>query len=307
MALSPPSLKVNVAKMPELPEVETVRRGLQPVMEGVRIERVETRRRDLRFPFQKDFVKRLDGKIVTGLGRRAKYLMADLETGDVLMMHLGMSGSFRVGKGAGETTPGVFHHPRSEDRAHDHVVFHMASGAVISFNDPRRFGYMKIVARSELDKEPLLRGLGPEPLGNEFDAAMLARACAGKKTSLKAALLDQRVVAGLGNIYVCEALFRAHLSPKRQASTIATKAGLPNDRAKRLLSAIHGVLNAAIKAGGSSLRDHRQTDGELGYFQHSFQVYDREGETCKTPRCGGTVRRFTQNGRSTFWCPKCQK
>ncbi len=293
--------------MPELPEVETVRRGLQPVMEGVRIVRVETRRRDLRFPFQKDFVARLEGKVVTGLGRRAKYLMADLETGDVLMMHLGMSGSFRVGKGEGTVTPGVFHHPRSEDRTHDHVVFHMASGAVISFNDPRRFGYMKIVARAELDKEPLLRGLGPEPLGNEFDATMLARACAGKKTSLKAALLDQRVVAGLGNIYVCEALFRAQLSPKRMASTIATKTGSPNEHAKRLVNAIHDVLNAAIKAGGSSLRDHRQTDGELGYFQHSFQVYDREGERCKTPRCGGTVRRFTQNGRSTFWCPKCQK
>jgi formamidopyrimidine-DNA glycosylase len=306
MALSRPSLKVNAAKMPELPEVETVRRGLQPVMEGVRIARVEARR-DLRFLFQKDFVARLEGKVVTGLGRRAKYLMADLETGDVLMMHLGMSGSFRVGKGEGEIAPGAFHHPRSEDRAHDHVVFHMASGAVISFNDPRRFGYMKIVARAELDKEPLLRGLGPEPLGNEFDAAMLARACAGKKTSLKAALLDQRVVAGLGNIYVCEALFRSHLSPKRMASTIATKTGSANEHAKRLVDSIHDVLNAAIKAGGSSLRDHRQTDGELGYFQHSFQVYDREGEKCKTPKCGGTVRRFAQNGRSTFWCPKCQK
>lgn len=307
MALSRPCLKVNVVKMPELPEVETVRRGLQPVMEGVRIARVEARRGDLRFPFQKDFVSRLEGKVVTGLGRRAKYLMADLDTGDVLMMHLGMSGSFRVGKGLGKTTPGAFHHPRSEDRAHDHVVFHMASGAVISFNDPRRFGYMKIVARSELDKEPLLRGLGPEPLGNEFDATMLARACAGKKTSLKAALLDQRMVAGLGNIYVCEALFRAHLSPKRMASTIATKGELPNDHARRLVDAIHDVLNAAIKAGGSSLRDHRQTDGELGYFQHSFRVYDREGEKCKTPKCSGFVRRFTQNGRSTFWCPKCQK
>lgn len=307
MALSRPVLKVNAEKMPELPEVETVRRGLQPVMEGVRIARVEARRRDLRFPFQKDFVGRLEGKVVTGLGRRAKYLMADLETGDVLMMHLGMSGSFRVSKGANENAPGAFHHPRSEDRAHDHVVFHMVSGAVITFNDPRRFGYMKIVARSALDKEPLLRGLGPEPLGNEFDAAMLARACAGKKTSLKAALLDQRVVAGLGNIYVCEALYRARLSPKRVASTIVTKDGLPNDHAKRLVDAIHAVLNAAIKAGGSSLRDHRQTDGELGYFQHSFQVYDREGEKCGTPKCRGIVRRFTQNGRSTFWCPKCQK
>lgn len=293
--------------MPELPEVETVRRGLQPVMEGVRIARVETRRGDLRFPFQKDFAARLDGKLVTGLGRRAKYLMADLETGDVLLMHLGMSGSFRVALAAGEATPGEFHYPRSENRTHDHVVFHMASGATVSFNDPRRFGYMKIIPRIEADSEPLLRGLGPEPLGNEFDGAMLARSCAGKKTSLKAALLDQRVVAGLGNIYVCEALFRAHLSPKRLASTLAAKSGEPTDHARRLVTAIHAVLNAAIKAGGSSLRDHRQTDGELGYFQHSFQVYDREGEPCKTSNCSGTVKRFTQNGRSTFWCPKCQK
>jgi formamidopyrimidine-DNA glycosylase len=293
--------------MPELPEVETVRRGLQPVMEGVRIARVEARRMDLRFPLQKDFIARLQGRTVTGLGRRAKYLMADLDSGDVLLMHLGMSGSFRVQHGGREKVQGEFHHPRSEDRAHDHVVFHMASGDVVSFNDPRRFGSMKIVARGDLETEPLLRALGPEPLGNAFDAAMLASACAGKKTSLKAALLDQRVVAGLGNIYVCEALFRAHLSPKRQASTLADRRGAPTDHAKRLVPAIHAVLNAAIKAGGSSLRDHRRTDGELGYFQHSFQVYDREGEPCKTPGCGGTVKRFTQNGRSTFWCPKCQK
>ena len=293
--------------MPELPEVETVRRGLQPVMEGVRIARVEAHRKDLRFPLQTDFIARLEGRTVTGLGRRAKYLMADLDSGDVLLMHLGMSGSFRVKHDGREKVQGEFHHPRSEDRAHDHVVFYMASGAVVSFNDPRRFGSMKIVARGDLETEPLLRALGPEPLGNAFDAAMLAAACAGKKTSLKAALLDQRVVAGLGNIYVCEALFRAHLSPKRLASTLADRRGAPTDHAKRLVSAIHAVLNAAIKAGGSSLRDHRRTDGELGYFQHSFQVYDREGEPCRTPGCGGTVKRFTQNGRSTFWCPKCQK
>ena len=293
--------------MPELPEVETVRRGLQPVMEGVRIVRVEAHRKDLRFPLQMDFIARLEGRTVTGLGRRAKYLMADLDSGDVLLMHLGMSGSFRVKHDGREKVQGEFHHPRSEDRAHDHVVFYMASGAVVSFNDPRRFGSMKIVARGDLETEPLLRALGPEPLGNAFDAAMLAAACAGKKTSLKAALLDQRVVAGLGNIYVCEALFRAHLSPKRLASTLADRRGAPTDHAKRLVPAIHAVLNAAIKAGGSSLRDHRRTDGELGYFQHSFQVYDREGEPCKTPGCGGTVKRFTQNGRSTFWCPKCQK
>jgi len=293
--------------MPELPEVETVRRGLQPVMEGFRIVKMEVRRKDLRFPFQRDFVARLTGQTVTGLGRRAKYLMADLGSGDVLVMHLGMSGSFRVIKDDEPNTPGQFHHPRAENRAHDHVVFQMSSGASVVFNDPRRFGYMKIVARKSLDEEPLLRGLGPEPLGNEFDAAMLARACAGKKTSLKAALLDQRVVAGLGNIYVCEALYRAHLSPRRLAATLATKKGEATDHAKRLVSAIHAVLNQAIKAGGSSLRDHRQTSGELGYFQHSFQVYDREGEKCQTAGCTGIVKRFTQNGRSTFWCPKCQK
>ncbi|MEA2887028.1 MAG: formamidopyrimidine-DNA glycosylase [Bradyrhizobium sp.] len=299
--------------MPELPEVETVRRGLQPAMEGAKILRAEARRKDLRFPFQKDFVARLEGQTVTGLGRRAKYLMADLASGDVLLMHLGMSGSFRVVAANSKTAPGKFHHPRSEDRAHDHVIFHMSSGATVIFNDPRRFGYMKIFARDRIEDEPLLQGLGPEPLGNEFDAAMLASACANRKTSLKAALLDQRVVAGLGNIYVCEALFRAHLSPRRLAATLATKktrsspGGEPTDHAKRLVGAIHGVLNQAIKAGGSSLRDHRQTSGELGYFQHSFQVYDREGEKCQTAGCGGIVKRFTQNGRSTFWCPKCQR
>jgi formamidopyrimidine-DNA glycosylase len=293
--------------MPELPEVETVRRGLQPAMEGARIKKAEVRRKDLRFPFQKDFVARLEGQTVTGLGRRAKYLMADLSSGDVLLMHLGMSGSFRVVNDDHGTTPGQFHHPRNEDRAHDHVVFHMSSGAAVVFNDPRRFGYMKIIGRRAIEEEPLLRDLGPEPLGNEFDADMLARSCANKKTSLKAALLDQRVVAGLGNIYVCEALFRAHLSPRRLAATLATKKGETTDYARRLVEAIHDVLSQAIKAGGSSLRDHRQTSGELGYFQHSFQVYDREGEKCQSKGCGGIVRRFTQNGRSTFWCPKCQK
>ena len=293
--------------MPELPEVETVRRGLQPVMEGARIVKAEARRGDLRRPLPKDFVKRLEGRTVTGLGRRAKYLLADLSSGEVLMMHLGMSGSFRVTQEKGETTPGEFHHPRAEDRAHDHIVFHMSSGARIAFNDPRRFGLMLLVPRTELADHPLMKAIGPEPLGNEFDAAMLAAACRGKKTSLKAALSDQKVVAGLGNIYVCEALHRARLSPKRQASTIATRAGAPTPRAEALVGAIKAVLQDAIKAGGSSLRDHRQTDGELGYFQHHFRVYDREGAPCVTPGCKGTVKRIVQTGRSTFFCPVCQK
>jgi formamidopyrimidine-DNA glycosylase len=293
--------------MPELPEVETVRRGLAPVMEGARFAKVEAHRGDLRWPLPKDFAQRLEGQTVSGLGRRGKYLLVDMSSGDVLLMHLGMSGSFRVIKRDNEAAPGEFHYPRAKDSTHDHVLFRMSSGADIIFNDPRRFGYMKVIARSALDEEPLLRGLGPEPLGNEFDAAMLAQSCAGKKTNLKVALLDQRVVAGLGNIYVCEALHRSHLSPRRIAATLATKKDEPTDHAKRLVGAIHTVLNDAIKAGGSSLRDHRQTSGELGYFQHSFKVYDREDEKCTTPRCGGTVKRFTQNGRSTFWCSKCQK
>jgi formamidopyrimidine-DNA glycosylase len=293
--------------MPELPEVETVRRGLAPVMEGARFVKVEANRPDLRRPFPKDFVKRLTGKTVTGLGRRAKYLLADLSSGDVLMMHLGMSGSFRVAKDGRAKTPGKFHHPRSEARAHDHVVFHMSSGAQVIFNDPRRFGLMLLVPRGELAEHPLMREVGPEPLGNAFDAAMLARACAGKKTSLKAALSDQKVVAGLGNIYVCEALHRARLSPKRRASTLATRSGAPTEHAERLVEAIKAVLNDAIAAGGSSLRDHRRTDGELGEFQHNFRVYDREGQRCVTPGCPGTVRRIVQGARSTFFCPTCQK
>ena len=293
--------------MPELPEVETVRRGLAPVMEGARFDKVQANRGDLRWPLQKDFAKRVEGTTVTGMGRRAKYLLADLSSGDVLVMHLGMSGSFRVTRNGAAATPGSYYHERSKQNAHDHVVFHMSSGAVVSFNDPRRFGSMKLVARGELDQEPLLRWLGPEPLGNEFDAAMLAVACQGKNTSLKAALLDQTVVAGLGNIYVCEALNLSRLSPRRVASTLATRSGAPHERTALLVDSIKSVLNAAIKAGGSSLRDHRRTSGELGTFQHNFRVYDREGQKCLTPGCSGMVRRFTQNGRSTFWCRVCQK
>jgi formamidopyrimidine-DNA glycosylase len=296
--------------MPELPEVETVRRGLEAAMDGQRITRVEVRRPDLRWPLAKDFAQRLQGKRVIGVGRRAKYLLVDLSSGDVLIMHLGMSGSFHVFLGHDERPGqhlGRYYHERSKHLAHDHVVFHLASGASVTFNDPRRFGSMKLVARAGLDGEPLLRELGPEPLGNAFDAAMLALACRGKKTSLKAALLDQRVVAGLGNIYVCEALHRAHLSPKRRASTLAERNGAPNERAARLVDSIKAVLTQAIKDGGSSLRDHRLTDGELGMFQHHFRVYDRASQPCRTKGCSGTIKRIVQNGRSTFYCPVCQK
>jgi formamidopyrimidine-DNA glycosylase len=293
--------------MPELPEVETVRRGLQPVMEGARFEKVELNRPDLRRPLPKNFVKRLEGKTVTGLGRRAKYLTADISSGEVLLMHLGMSGSFRVAAKAREKTPGAYYHERSTARAHDHVVFHMSSGATITFNDPRRFGLMLLVPRAEFAEHPLIKEVGPEPLGNAFDAAMLARACANKKTSLKAALSDQKVVAGLGNIYVCEALHRARLSPTRSAATLATKSGKPSPRAETLVEAIKAVLDDAIRAGGSSLRDHRRTNGELGDFQHNFRVYDREGKPCPTPGCRGIIRRIVQGGRSTFFCPTCQR
>ncbi len=293
--------------MPELPEVETVRRGLAPAMEGARFSKVEARRPDLRWPLPEGFTDQLHGQTVQGLGRRGKYLLLDLSSGDVLMMHLGMSGSFHVFDGASETNTARYHHERAKHAAHDHVVFHMSNGAIVTFNDPRRFGFMKLAARDKLDEHPLMKAMGPEPLGNAFDAAMLARACKGKKTSLKAALSDQRVVAGLGNIYVCEALHRARLSPKRLAASLATRLGQPHERAGRLVAGIKDVLHAAIKAGGSSLRDHRRTDGALGDFQHDFRVYDQEGKRCRTPGCRGAIKRIVQTGRSTFFCPVCQK
>lgn len=293
--------------MPELPEVETVRRGLEPAMSGQRIMRVEQRRADLRFPLPADFAARLAGRTIVALGRRAKYLLLDLDDGTVLIMHLGMSGSFRVDGPAGPRQPGEFHYERSADGVHDHVVFHLASGDRVTYNDPRRFGFMDLASRSGLEEHPFFKGLGIEPLGNELDGSRLARLLQGKSAPLKAALLDQRLIAGLGNIYVCEALHRAGLSPRRAAGTLARKNGTPTPRADRLAQTIRDVLEVALAAGGSSLRDHKLTDGTLGYFQHQFRVYDREGEPCPTPDCTGKVRRIVQSGRSTFYCAKCQR
>lgn len=293
--------------MPELPEVETVRRGLEPTLVGAVIRKLERRRADLRFPFPPDFDGRIEGKSVLALGRRAKYLLADLDSGDVLVMHLGMSGSFRIEAPAGATTPGVFHHDRSKDPAHDHVAFKLSNGARIVYNDPRRFGFMDIVARRDLPAHPFFRDLGVEPLGNELDGELVSELFRGKKTPLKAALLDQRLIAGLGNIYVCEALHRAGLSPKRIAGTLSRKGDGGSPRTALLATSIRAVLEEAVAAGGSSLRDHRQADGALGYFQHAFRVYDREGEPCAKPGCHGVVKRIVQSGRSTFYCGVCQR
>jgi formamidopyrimidine-DNA glycosylase len=293
--------------MPELPEVETVRRGLEPAMVGARFSKVDQRRPDLRFALPERFVERLQGRRVVALARRAKYLVADLDDANLLIMHLGMSGSFRIEMCVGSDRPGKFHRPRSEAALHDHVVFDMSSGARIIYNDPRRFGFMLILPRAEFNSHPFFAGMGIEPLGNELGGALLARLFAGKAAPLKAALLDQRLIAGLGNIYVCEALHRAGLSPRRAAGTLARRNGAPTEHAHRLAEVIPQVLNEAIEAGGSSLRDHRQTDGTLGYFQHRFRVYDREGEPCPTPECSGTIRRIVQSGRSTFFCRVCQR
>lgn len=296
--------------MPELPEVETVRRGLTPAMEGALLVRAELRRPDLRFPFPADFATLVSGQRILSLGRRAKYLLIDLEGGSVIIAHLGMSGSFRVEDGAASATPGDFHHLRGKSEKHDHVVFHLegASGpARVIYNDPRRFGFMDLARRDVLAAHAFFRDLGEEPTGNVLDAAYLAARFAGKAQPLKSALLDQKNIAGLGNIYVCEALWRSGLSPLRAAGTLVDAKGKPKAALVLLTEAIRAVIADAIAAGGSSLRDHIQTDGTLGYFQHSFSVYDREGEPCRTPGCGGTVARVVQAGRSTFYCPKCQK
>jgi formamidopyrimidine-DNA glycosylase len=286
--------------VPELPEVETVRRGLEAAMVGAKLAAVEQRRPDLRFPFPERFAERLTGQRIEALRRRAKYLIADLDGADVLVMHLGMSGSFRIEQ-ARRPIPGG----RAKNSLHDHVTFELSTGARIVYNDPRRFGFMQLIPRQEFAAHPLFNNIGIEPLGDEFDGATLARLFAGRTTSLKAALLDQALIAGLGNIYVCEALHRAGLSPRRPAACLSCNDGRPSARATRLARAIREVLNEAVAAGGSSLRDHRKIDGTLGYFQHSFRIYGRAGEPCA--RCGGLVRRINQAGRATFYCGGCQR
>lgn len=283
--------------MPELPEVETVRRGLAPVMEGQVMAKVEVNRPDLRWPFPERMAERLTGRRVLQLRRRSKYLLGDLDTGETLLIHLGMSGRMTV---SGDPL-GRFVHEHPAREKHDHVVFHMESGARITFNDPRRFGAMDLLPTATADQHRLLSVLGPEPLGNDFNEAYLMAAFKGKNTPVKSALLDQGIVAGLGNIYVCEALFRSGISPLRKAGQIAAP------RVASLVPAIRDVLEQAIAAGGSSLKDFRQADGELGYFQHSFDVYGREGQPCRSPGCGQTIHRKVQSGRSTFYCPACQR
>jgi len=283
--------------MPELPEVETVRRGLEPTMTGALIERAEINRPDLRWPFPPNMRERLEGQTVTLLRRRSKYILADLSGGETLLIHLGMSGRILI---SGDPL-GRFVNDHPAPAKHDHVVFHLSNGARITFNDPRRFGAMDLFETTRAEAHALLREIGPEPLGNAFNAPYLVAALAGRNTPMKAALLDQKIVAGLGNIYVCEALFRAGISPRRKAGNVSAR------RIAALVPVIRAVLGEAIEAGGSSLRDYRQADGELGYFQHRFDVYGREGAPCRTPGCTQQIRRIVQLGRSTFHCPACQR
>jgi formamidopyrimidine-DNA glycosylase len=293
--------------MPELPEVETVRKGLEPILVGNAFARVEQRRKDLRFPLPKDFAERLKGRTVEALDRRAKYLLARLDDGEVLVMHLGMTGRFSIDHANGEAeTPGRFVHSQAGPPKHEHIVFHLGDGATIRYSDARRFGLMDIVSADGLSSYALFKGLGVEPLSSSFTPQWLATKLKGKATSIKAALIDQRLIAGLGNIYACEALFRARISPKRLAGTLATKTGKATQKTKALVDSVKAVLEDAIKSGGSSLRDYKRADGSLGEFQHRFEVYGREGKPCARKGCGGTVRRIVQGGRSTFYCPTCQ-
>ncbi len=281
--------------MPELPEVETVRRGLSPAMEGRVIERLEVNRPNLRFPFPDRFKDRVEGARITRMGRRAKFLVTELDTGEALIMHLGMSGRFTVNSNA----TADFHYDPGTNQAHDHVVFHMEGGATITYNDPRRFGFMELWPTDQMSHYNRVKDLGPEPLSNHFNAAYLDNTLKGKTAPIKAALLDQSVIAGLGNIYVCEALFRSGISPRRKSSTVVGK------RNERLAPAINDVIAEAIEAGGSSISDFASASGELGYFQKHFHVYGREGAPCDT--CGKAIKRIVQSGRSSFYCGQCQR
>ena len=297
--------------MPELPEVETVRRGLEPVLTGALITRVEQRRKDLRFPFPDRFAQRLEGQTVAGLTRRSKYLLAHLSGGEVLVIHLGMTGRLSIAHprngDATEVTLGTYVYDTGSGVKHDHAVMHLADGTIITYNDPRRFGFMLLLGAEEIERHALFKSLGVEPLSEGLTTAYLAGRAHQRKTGMKSFLMDQRHVAGLGNIYVCEALFRAGVSPLLPASRLAGRRAVPNARCEVLVPMIRDVLADGIKAGGSTLRDYRQTDGESGRFQKEFRVYGREGQDCVRPGCGGVVRRSVQQGRSTFWCPKCQK
>ena len=281
--------------MPELPEVETVRRGLSPVMEGRRVLRLEVNRPDLRFAFPDRFQQRVEGSTIVRMGRRAKFLVTELSTQEALVMHLGMSGRFTVNNDAAAE----FHHDPGTNPKHDHVVFHMEGGATVTYNDPRRFGFMEMWPMAQIEDYPRVKHLGPEPLSNHFSAAYLDEALVGKAAPIKAALLDQSIIAGLGNIYVCEALFRAGISPRRKSSTLI------GARNARLAPFINDVITEAIAAGGSSISDFSNASGELGYFQKRFDVYDREGQPCTT--CGAAIKRLVQSGRSSFYCSTCQR
>jgi formamidopyrimidine-DNA glycosylase len=287
--------------MPELPEVETVRGGLAPVLEGHRLARVEARRPDLRFPLPPNFVQVLTGATIVRLERRAKYLLGRLDREDTLVMHLGMSGRFEIARPEGQTRPGQFHYAPDPDPKHAHIVFETDAGARVTYYDPRRFGYMALVNTATLQLHPWFAGLGPEPLSEAFDAAHLKAAFRDRKQGPKTLLLDQRIVAGLGNIYVCEALNRARISPFKAAGRI------PGKKLEALVPEIKAVLGEAIQAGGSTLRDFAQADGALGYFQHRFRTYDREGQPCRNDGCRGVIDRRVQAGRSTFFCPVCQR
>ena len=293
--------------MPELPEVETVRRGLAPYLEGARIEKVTLNRKDLRFPFPQGLAKALTGQTIESVGRRAKYLLLRLSGGATLLSHLGMTGSYRFIDFSFKE-PSRYYEP-DQDEKHDHLrldLIHPRHGKLsLVYNDARRFGFIDLF--TDAAESPYLSGLGPEPLSNAFNAEEMAERFRGKKAPIKAALLDQRVVAGLGNIYVSEALHRAHIRPEVEARTLVLKSGAASKRLEGLATGVRAVLTEAIEAGGSTLRDFRDANGGSGYFQHRFAVYDREGEPCPTPGCKGVIRRIVQSGRSTFFCPVCQR